>query len=278
MQKGVTIALYSESGGGKTTQIGEYAKDVWKRLRKRTRLVSSDLGGYGSIDYLADAGILDPVILTPDDDPWIFLNDEVEGKNCDDSIGCVAYDSGTSKGEWLLKAARTSDFKVGQQNTQRFTVSKGATNLTVGTNNEAHYGVVQGFLLDQMWRSTYLTNREIDVIWTFAVHRGEGQDQSPILGPKLAGKALTPSIPKWFNYTFMLESIPVAGEPARHVLYTQEQPDRVSGLSHSFGNLRFPLGVEPPPAVIEPASLPEVMRLIREAKEAAKVQLEMEMS
>ena len=274
---GKTIALYAESGRGKTTQAGEYAKYVRKSRGLNTVLNTSDLGGYDSIAPLVRLGVVAPNQLNPTaDDPWIWIDEAVSGKNCTAETGLAVFDSGTSMAEALLTACSHSDFQIGQQKTQRFSVNRGARTLNVSINNEAHYGVVQGFLLDAIWKSTWLTRKGIDVIWTFSVHRGEEQDRTPILGPKLAGKALTAAIPKWFNYTFRLDTETREGDAPEHVLYTTVQPE-LAGLGHSFGNIRSPLGVTPPPAVIRPASIikamEEIERAQREADDLTKAEL-----
>jgi hypothetical protein len=277
--KGRTIALYSDTGGGKTTQAGEYAKFVRKSRKLNSALFTSDMGGYDSISPLVRADVVRPHELGPDDDPWIWIDDAVSGKLLTSDIGLAIYDSGTSMSEALLTACHKSDFQIGQQRTQKFTVSKGSgkdtRSLNVSINNEAHYGVVQGFMLDAIWKSTFLTRKGIDVLWTFSVHRGEEQDRTPILGPKLAGKALTAAIPKWFNYTWRLASIPVEEGPPRHVLYTAEHPE-LAGLGHSFGNSRVPLGVAPLPAIIEPASLITVLELLDSRQKEADELLKLE--
>lgn len=280
MQNGVSIALYGDSGSGKTTQIGEMAKRAFKLRGQRTTLFTADLGGYDSIGALIRAGIVTPVVLNPEkDDPWMWINDAVSGLNVPDG-GMAAFDSGTSMSEALLTAAHKSTFQIGQQKTQKFTVSRGAgagaQQLQVSINNEAHYGVVQGFMLDAIWRSMSLTLRGVDILWTFSIHRGEEQDRTPILGPKLAGKALTPAVPKWFNYTFRISSVPRENDTPVHRLYLTEYPD-LAGLGHSFGNSRYPLGSSPLPPFIEPASVPGALDLIergqKEADDALKLEL-----
>ncbi len=268
--EGFTLGLYGDTGSGKTAQIGEYAKHVQKTRGKKTLLHSSDMGGFDSISSLIRAGVVKANQFRPEqDDPWIWIDDAVTGKEVDpQEIGCVAFDSGTSQAEALLTACSHSDFQIGQQRTQKFSVSRGTKSLNVSINNEAHYGVVQGFLLDAIWKSTWLTRKGIDVIWTFSVHRGEEQDRTPILGPKLAGKALTAAIPKWFRYFWRINSLPEADGPPKHVLYLTEHSE-LAGLGHSYGNARYPLGVTPLPAVIDPASLTEALRLIEQGQKEA---------
>lgn len=260
---GKTIALFGDTGSGKTPQFGELAKDVFKRTGKKSFLAAADLGGTDSIAPLIRAGIVIPSYMEQNEDPWIWINGLSTGKGIpSEEIGLIGFDSGTSMGEGLLNYIAKDAKQFGQQKTQRFTVSSGNQTLTVGANNESHYGLVQNFLLDCIWRSTWLTLKGYDILWTFGLDRSEKQDSTPVLGPKLAGHALTSSIPKWFNYCFRLVSLPVSGAPARHMLYLQEQPD-MNGMGMSFGNSRYPLDAQTPlPAVIEPASIVEAFRLI----------------
>lgn len=276
-QNGSTFAWYGDTGSGKTTQAGEYAKFVRKTRGQNTVLFTSDRGGYDSIAPMVRAGIVRPIELGEKDDPFIWVNAAASGDALLPNDGVAIFDSGTSISEALLSACAKSPVQIGQQKTQRFTVSQGDRSLNVALNNEAHYGVVQGFMLDAIWKSTWLTRRGVDVIWTFSVHRGEEQDRTPILGPKLAGKALTPAIPKWFKYTFRIASIPVEGDSPRHVLYTAEHSE-LAGLGHSFGNARYPLGVTPLPSVIEPASIVKVLELIAEGQKEADAKLAEELA
>jgi hypothetical protein len=260
--RGITIELIGDSGSGKTTQAGELAKHVYKSRGKKSVLHTSDRGGYDSIAPFVRAGIIEVDELNPDSDPWIWINNAVSGKDGREDIGLEIFDSGTSMSDELLTACHKSAFQIGQQRTQKFTVSRGTESLNVSTNNEAHYGVVQAFMLEAIKNSTWLTRKGRDVLWTFAIWRGEGQDRVPILGPKLAGKALTPFLPKEFRYTFRINSVPQEGTVPQHILYLTEHPE-LAGLGHSFGNARYPLGVTTPlPPSIEPASIVEALRLI----------------
>jgi hypothetical protein len=274
---GKTIALYAESGRGKTTQAGEYAKYVKRTRQQNSQLHTSDLGGYDSIAPLVRRGVVSVNSFNPaSDDPWIWVDDAVSGKELAPDVGLVIFDSATSQAEALLSACSHSDVQIGQQRTQRFSVSSNKRSLNVSLNNEAHYGVVQGFLLDAIWKSTWLTRKGIDVIWTFSVHRSEEQDRTPILGPKLAGKALTAAIPKWFNYCFRLDTEAREGELPEHVLYTTVQAE-LAGMGHSFGNIRCPLGVTPPPAVIRPASIITAINELERAQKEADALLDAEL-
>lgn len=283
-RRGRTFALYGDTGAGKTVQAGELARFIRKQDGLRSILHTSDRGGFDSIAPLVRKEVILPNELGPNDDPWIWIDDAVTGKGAcpiTPDIGLVIFDSGTSISEALLSACSHADFQIGQQRTQKFTVKqadnkKGERSLTVAINNEAHYGVVQGFMLDAIWKSTWLTRQGIDVMWTFSVHRGEEQDRTPILGPKLAGKALTAAIPKWFAYTWRIASIPRDGEEPIHRLYLTEHSE-LAGLGHSFGNSRYPLGATPLPPYVEPASISAALELIQRGQDEADAQLEQEL-
>jgi len=276
MREGRTIAVYADTGAGKTSQIGEYSKDLFKRDGKKLLLIAADLGGHESIKPHEKVGIVEVVPVEEKSDPFEWINNATSGQLISDQFGAIAFDSGTSISEALLNAITKDPGQVGQQKTQKFKVGE-KRDLTVGANNESHYGLVQGFMLDQIWRSTWLTKKGIDVIWTFGLDRSEKVDQSLVVGPKLAGHALTSQIPKWFQYTFRLVSQPVPGGPARHLLYTQEQPD-LNGTGVSFGNSRYALDATTElPAVIEPASIVEALRLIELGQEEAVENLKKEL-
>lgn len=274
--RGITAELIGDSGSGKTTQGGELAKWVYKTRGKRTILHTADRGGYDSIAPLVRLGVVQIDELGENDDPWIWVNRAVNGSLTTDETGLEIFDSGSSFADVLLTACAKSEWQIGQQKTQKFVVSKGETNLTVAINNPAHYGTVQQFMLEKIRNSTWLTHRGVDVLWNFVLHRGEGQDRIPILGPKLCGSALTPFLPKEFRYTFRIDSIPQDGSQPVHRLYLHEHPE-LAGMGHSFGNARYPLAADPLPPYIEPASLPEALRLIEEGQKQADAMLKQEL-
>lgn len=270
---GRTTALYGVSGSGKTTQIGEYAKYIFKTTGKKTKLFAADLGGYDSLDPFVDLGILEVDTFGEADDPWTWINDAVSGPVADD-IGLVAIDSATSVGEALLSNCAKQAAKgvqIGQQKVFKLVIPTAKEPITIGGNNESQYGLVQTYLLDMIWKSTWLARRQsIDVLWTFGEHRAE-RDEVPIVGPKLAGKALTGQIPKWLRYTFRIVAVPQVDSPAKHILHIQEQADP-SGMS--FGNSRYPLDATTElPSSIEPASIVRVWELIEQGKEEARENL-----
>lgn len=263
-----TIGLYGDTGAGKTTLGGELAKQQFKEDHTYCLLHAADMGGFKSILPLISVGIIRVDSPEEGEDPWLWINRAVSTSHGED-VGLELYDSASSMGEMLLSYIAKSPDKYGAANTQRFTVSKGKESLTVGANNMNHYGLVQTFMLDMIWKSTWLSKKGPDVLWTFSTDRGENTLDQPLVGPKLAGHALTSAIPKWFNYTFRVASVPVVDNPPRHVLYIQEQSE--NGGVMGFGNARYSLDASSPlPLSIEPASLVQALQLIENGLKEAE--------
>jgi len=266
---GKTLALYGATGSGKTSQIGEEAKRVHSETGKRTLLRSIDPGGYDSIEHLAGPdGIID-VELIGEENPWVWIQEKVLNPPDFSIYGMLAYDSATGMGDLLLKdAARLAaeGVQVGQQKV--FTLKiPGAK--PIGTNNESQYGLVQTFMLDQINRASRLAvNHGFDVLWTFGEHY-PGVGESPVVGPKLVGKALTTQLPRHIRYTLRMVQMPQLDGAAVHRLLTQPRLEQ-DGMTTCLVNPRFPLNSEVElPLYIEPASVPEFWTLIERAKKAA---------
>lgn len=261
---GVVVGLYGMTGSGKTTLAGEWAKEKFRNERQRTILHSSDKGGYQSLAPLVNLGVIEVDTYQEEkDDPWLWVNAAVSTPPSPD-VGLEIFDSATSICEGLLKNAANADLKIGAQNTQKFKVTKGDTSLEVGANNMNHYGIIQTYMLDMIWKSTWKAQKGVDILWTFSTDKGENSNDLTVIGPKLAGHALTAEIPKWFTYFFRLSSVPQLDGPPSHVLYLQENQE--NGML-GFGNARYPLDARTPlPDRVEPASLVEALRLIAQGE------------
>lgn len=283
MKKGRTIALIGDSGSGKTTQAGEYAKHVFKARKLRTLYYGADAGGYDTIEHLVSLDIVSPVTYTSKDDPWIWSERAVSGAHLETEkdIGLVVYDSGSSLGELLLNSCgkmAAEGQEIGGRKAPGFRIkTPSGEQIRFGSNSDSHYFVVQNHMRDMINRSTWLTEQGIDIIWTFALDRGERPDQTPILGPLVVGHALTKSVSRWFKYTFPLMTVAVHGSEPRHIMYIQEQPDTV-GLSTVVSNARYPIdAVTPLPTTIEPASLSGALALIEQGREEAVIAVKQEL-
>lgn len=271
---GRSIAVFADTGEGKTTQFGELAKFHFKRDRRPSVLHLADKGGYASINPLVKLGvvIIDP--LQQGEDPWGWTDRVTKGLDKDGvklDVAVHGFDSGTGLGELLL--ANCADLSaagqdIGGRPAPKFKVKIGKDTLNIGSNVDSHYNVVQQFLLKKIWQSTYLTEGG-DVYWTFSVLRGEDAGENAVLGPMLAGRALTPKIPKWFDYTFRLGTILDGVDTApRHVLYLTTH---LEGMNRTLGNSRYPIDAATKlPESIEPASITRALELFEQGEVEAE--------
>lgn len=277
-----TILLYGRTRAGKSTQIGELAEHVYKTTGKRTRLATADRGGIDPIRPYVDLGIIE-VVAQEDTDPWIFFNKVVRGhtrvngkwvidaaKNA--GIGLYAFESMTAFADALMSSMAkkaAENVNIGGGANISFAVSGDGETLKVSGSNMAHYGVCQSRITEEVWESQKLDADYI--LWTASVSKDEDQAASgKVLGPAVAGKALTSEVPRWFNLTFRLDALPASpGKPERHVLYLGNNVDLGAGNAIGLGNTRTPLDASEllgpdgkPINQIEPASIVKALTLI----------------
>lgn len=270
-----TVLLYGDSGDGKTALTGEMAEFVFKTEGKRTRYAGADRGGIETIRPYVELGIIDVVELG-ESDPWIWLNKVVRGyvkengkwildAKRNEGIGLWVFEGMTSVADSLMqnlaqKAAGGTN--IGGGGNVNFSVSGDGENVKIGGNNQAHYGVVQTRIVEEVWQSQKLDGW---CLWTAAAKRDEDPNAAgKVLGPAIAGKALTGEVPRWFVYTFRVAAVPgSAGQAERHILYLGDHQDVNSGGAKGLGNTRVPLDAPKLPATIEPASLVKAIELIQ---------------
>lgn len=274
-RKQQTVLMYGDSGDGKTALVGEMAEYVKKTTGKNTRLASSDRGGLETIRPYIDLGIIEVVELG-DSDPWMWLNKVSRGYTRDaagkwtldaklnEGVGLWAFEGMTSVADALMqdlskKAAAGTN--VGGGGNVNFSITADGETIKIGGNNQAHYGVVQTRIVEEVWQSQKLPGW---CLWTAAAKRDEDPNAAgKVLGPAIAGKALTGEVPRWFVYTFRVAAVPgMAGAAERHILYLGDHQDVNSGGAKGLGNTRVPLDAPKMPATIEPASLVKAIQLI----------------
>ncbi len=277
------ILLYGRTRAGKTSQIGELAKYVRMKLGKKTLLYSIDKGGLGPINPYIKANVIDAV--TQDGtDPWIFMNKAAQGhvRKADgkgwepaklEDYGLVAFESLTGFSDAFmmdLAAKSANGLNVGGSANVNFTVSDGTESLKIGGSNMGHYNVVQTRILDEFLKSQKLNVPFI--LWTASATRDEDPNASgKVIGPAVAGKALTSELPRHCDLCFRIDCTPAQGaKPEEHILYMGNSVDLAAGNATSLGNTRVPMGAPDLPAIIKPASVVEALKKIEEAENLAE--------
>lgn len=268
-----TLLLFGSTATGKTTQIGELAEYIWKTKKKKTRLYRADPGGCNSIQAHVNIGLIEEINLVGRN-PWAFewaaegLTPPVgQGKwvsdsPSDDSIGLWVYEGISSMGTAMMQdlARQAANGKnIGGGLAIKVDGGEGAEGITVGSNNQAHYGIVQNRLTDLVWRSF---SRPGMVVWTALDRRGtDPETGQQVVGPEAPGKALVSSIPAWFNAVFhMTVKAGQPGKPSIHELHLVPHQDTTTGgIQIGMANARFPLGAQGKNMVISPASIRQAL-------------------
>lgn len=275
------ILLYGDTGDGKTALLGEFAEHIYKTEGKKTRLASADRGGLATIEHLIDLGIIE-VEQLGDHDPFIWLNKVCRGHIYDEAtkkyridearnanIGLWAFEGMVSSADAIMQALSdkaAAGINVGGTGNISLPIAAEGELLKVGGSNQTHYNVAQTRVMADVWASQNLPGW---VLWTSSMRRDDNPlAAGKVLGPAIAGKALTPEIPRWFVYTFRVAAIP-SDKGERHILYLGDHEDRQAGNAKGLGNTRVALGTKLPAATIEPASLVGAIKLIEAAKQEA---------
>jgi DNA polymerase III delta prime subunit len=276
-----TILLFGPTGSGKTAQIGVLAEYLFKNFKKKTRLYSADKGGWDTIRAYVELGIIEAVPLIGN--PWLWVDNAVKGNKLaqgkwvpgiDPEIGLYAYEGMTSIAdswmEWLAEASGRG-VNVGGSGSFSFQAGEAGSPLKIGSNNMAHYSVVQQQVFQKSIQSQYLPGM---VLWTAGDRRGEDDVNGGVVGPQIAGKAMTGEAPRWFKYTFRIATEVQPGVEPVHVLYLDSHIELQSkGMAKAISNARIPLAggdVVNVPYKIAPADIVQALELLAARQTAAK--------
>lgn len=285
-----TILLYGRTNSGKTVQCGELAKHIKITTGLDTLIYSIDKGKYDVLKPHINIGFV-TVIEQGDTNPWLFLSKAAQGLTRDDKgkwvkqdlskYGLIVFEGLTAFADALmndLADQAAGGMNIGGSASVAFKVQGDGEVMSVGGNNMSHYNVVQTRITKEVWNSQKLPVPYI--MWTASVSKDDDQVNSgKVLGPAVVGKALTSEVPRWFQYTFRIDTIPAAqGRGEEHVLYLGTSIDQAAGNAVSLGNIRLPLGggaVEP---TIKPASIVEALTRIEKASSSAEAAMRAEMA
>lgn len=317
-----TFLLYGDTGVGKTLQAAMFAKWVCKQTGGkvvdgkivgglRARYYCSDNGGWRTIQPFIDAGIVEVVDCRQLPHPFLWstriatgLFPKVTGVTAEgipmgswvaertEEIGVYIFDSLTGTSELMMddlatKAAEGID--VGGGGAYKFS-SEGKDSRTswgtetIGANNQSHYGAVQQRIIRQIGQMNNLAQKtDSFVIATATARRDQNDAMQKVMGPQVAGKALTAELPRLFTYTMhMVNEANTVGEP-EHKLYFCSHKDITAGNAIGLANRRIPMinpkseAMKRLPAFVSPADLVGAYELILKAEKDVLSELLMDM-
>lgn len=282
-----SILLYGLTGTGKTNQLAELIKALYKETGKPALVYVTDWGGSGPLLQLQNANMAVLEQHTYGRDPFVFIDAAVQGKRWVEGkwvqqdvtkYSLVAIESLSGMGDLALNELgkqAAAGFGGDAQKAPALQIQSEGQIIKVASNSPTHYGMAQRHLLEKVWQSQLLP---VPVIWTAHEDVGDADNVAAqvgvkgIIGPMIAGHALTTGLPKYFVYTFRLK-VEVNATGKQHFLYTERHKD---GLYEGLANNRAPFGTKVQvPGRVMPANLVQVLQKIQEAKreEASQLQL-----
>lgn len=256
------VLLYGITGTGKSTQVAEVIKKM--ATTEMPALVhASDRGGIGPYKPLVAKGLCVLNVYDGQSDRFIWLDNVVRArvsvrdekgklswKQLDPKqLSLVAIDSLSGTGGLILNALGQQAAvgqNVGGEPAPGLKIQAEGATVTVPSSSRTHYLVTQRFVLEKVWQSQQL---ECPVIWTAhedidsldkkmadgtrEAEMSAGLGIRGIIGPMVAGSALTKKLPEDFVYTFRLTTV-VTETTKKHIMYTGRHKDgQLEGLANS---------------------------------------------
>lgn len=285
-----TILLYGRTRSGKSTLLAELAEWLKKTTGLSSLIYSIDKGGVGPMRNHIRKGIID-LVAQEGTNPWLFMSKASRGQVRDEKgkwvptdlsqYAMVGIESITGFGDAFMldmaeKAAQ--GINIGGQANVSFKVTGDGETINVGGSNMAHYNVAQSRIMDEFWRSQKLGVAKY-IVWTAGASKEEDTTNGgKVVGPSAPGKALTLELPRNCDLCFRVDCLPAsAGKEEEHILYMGNTIDLAAGNATSLGNTRVPLGADPIPSTIKPASLVRALELIEKAEQQASLALDKRM-
>lgn len=257
-----TICLYGPTGTRKTSQIGAFAKYIYGKTGKQTRLISADGGGWAPVQDLINAGIIEAWRVTDEKEflsairaaaagawPKLMKNGiRIPGpvvvpsdkhKSLKD-IGAYAVEGFASIASAVMGDTVDKGRKINEDVVSKFGESGDFGEYSFGAPSRGHYGFAQRFILDMIKGFTGLP---VDRT-CFTSLEGKGEDKiskQTVYGPATAGGAITASVPQYVGDCLHFEDFYVeAGKDPENDKQTlkelrirawfQQHPDTATGV------------------------------------------------
>lgn len=278
LEPGENLLLYGGTGAGKTTQLMKLIKAMATK-EKPARVYITDRGGTETI--------LRPLVTMGlcsferylESDRFTWIDNAVQGKlwregkwveGHPENLCLLACESLSGCGDLVVNALgqqAAAGFNVGGEPAPGLKIQAEGGVISIPANSGTHYFVAQRWLMEEVWKSQLLP---CPVVWT-ASEEVVGLEKKQrdgvreietaatlgikgIIGPQVAGQALTKDLPKYFVFTFRIAKVP-AETTNKTVLYTGRHKDGVlEGLANARCNV---------PVKQEPADLVAQLKLIR---------------
>lgn len=220
-----TMLLYGATDATKTSQAEHVARYVWKHSHKRTIFLTCDGGGVGTVQSVADSGLMLAynIPLLADGNLFCLRKlsqgyiPEIKGNKLTltpptadrwEEFGCLFVEGVTSWGDRIMRDLRMKNRKVGQEANFSFTIAGtefGSSESEVFAGaSPAFYGFIQSELQVLIENTRSLPIEK--VVWTALESKGEDRvTKEPMYGPDIAGSKAVSKCPAWFGDALHLD-------------------------------------------------------------------------
>jgi hypothetical protein len=207
-----TLLLYGETKSGKTREVGACAVHIYKRSGRKTRLYCTDGGGWGAIQDLVDAGIVEAVNVSSAEQTqirmvqcsrgywpnsegiWLPPEKQPDWKD----VGCVAVEGLTSMAEAIMAECIREGRKIAEDVVGKFqlTDADSGERFNFGNPAQAHYGWAQSQMRERLRDFQSLVAKGLErIVYTALESLAEDKKtKQVVLGPQIIGGAMTASI------------------------------------------------------------------------------------
>jgi hypothetical protein len=274
IQRANTILVYGETGTFKTSNVGRFARYIYEKTGKPTRLVSADGGGWMPVQAEIDAGIIQALRIVEAEQPLPLLRKlgqgywPVDGRlvlGGLEDVGAYAVEGLTSIPMLLLRHLVKTGRKVSEEVIGKFTESIEVDGKKVEESfsapSRSHYGFIQNFVLDMLASFRALPVERV----LFTAHEGKGSDDitnQMVYGPATVGKAITDRLPSEVGDLLHFYAVPVGTPKSRlevrcyldkhpdtqtQILWpakTRLQPEQLAEFTSKWPDKYFPLTLE----------------------------------
>lgn len=268
LEPGENLLMYGGTNAGKTTQLRKIIEAMATKEKPFRVHVTREPSALTILTPLVKKGICEIEYYHPLHDPFVWISKSVAGEvwregkwvnGQPENLAGAAFDSLSGQGDLVLNALgeqAAKGFNVGGEPAPGLKIQAGGTEMMVPSGSRSHYLVAQRWLLGQVWAAQLLPCPQI---WTAhedvvgldkkapdgerSVEFAAGLGIRGIIGPMVAGSALTGNLPKYFVYTFRLTT-QVAEGSNKHVMFTGNHKD---GTLEGKANARcdIPVKIEP---------------------------------
>lgn len=257
-----TMVLYGPTGTRKTSQIGAFAKYIYEKTGKQTRLISADGGGWAPVQDLINAGIIEAWRVTDEVDflsavraaaagAWPKLHKNgiripgpvvvpADKHKALKDVGAYAVEGFASIASAVMGDTVDKGRKINEDVVSKFGEEGDFGKFSFGAPSRGHYGFAQRFILDMIKGFTGLP---VDRT-CFSSLEGKGEDKlskQTVYGPATAGGAITASVPQYVGDCLHFEDYFADGgvDPAnakqqlkdfRVRAWFQQHPDSATGV------------------------------------------------